>query len=322
MSADMKQLSNKIQTTLAELNMYKTTQEVNINFVEESYNEKLQEIRELRKKLNADLDGLENSTLKELDEIRTALQTSLKKDIENCRLLKDKLQHLSEAVQSLCDKSKKDLEFIASRKCLDKIHEFESYLKENPVKVQSQIIFQANTDIVQYLTKQSCLGRTIKMNSDQVLTVKGKSEYNLKISSDTSHTCFFVGMCSLPSGHVILADRLNENVKLLDQHYNVSSHCEMSAAARDICKITSSEVAVSLCSGYVQFISVKKGQLLKGREFKVPHEAIGIAHHKGALYVTSGNALYHYTLTGTLIKKLYENIEYEYTGKWMVNIYE
>ncbi|KAH3869844.1 hypothetical protein DPMN_033015 [Dreissena polymorpha] len=67
------------------------------------------------------------------------------------RLLKDELQHLSESVQGLCDKSKEDIEFIASRKCVDKIHEFESYLHENPVKVPSQIIFQANINLLQYL---------------------------------------------------------------------------------------------------------------------------------------------------------------------------
>ncbi|XP_052234923.1 tripartite motif-containing protein 66-like isoform X1 [Dreissena polymorpha] len=146
-SVDIQQLSNKIQIILADLNKFKRSQEASIHFVEGSYSEKLQEIREVRKKLNADLDGLENSTLKELDTIRSTLQTSLKKDVDNCSRLKDELQQLSEAVQGLCDKSKKDIEFIASRKCLDKILESESYLKENSVKVQSSIIFKANIDL-------------------------------------------------------------------------------------------------------------------------------------------------------------------------------
>ncbi|XP_052265707.1 uncharacterized protein LOC127868128 [Dreissena polymorpha] len=119
-------------------------------------------------------------------------------------------------------------------------------------------------------------------------------------------------MCSLPSGHVIIADNLNENVKLLDQHYKVSSHCDLSSPPTDICQITSSEVAVSHVNGGVQFISVRNGQLVKGRKFQLPHKAEGIAHHKGTLYVTSGKALYHYALTGTLIKKLYENTEHEH----------
>ncbi|KAH3869843.1 hypothetical protein DPMN_033014 [Dreissena polymorpha] len=115
------------------------------------------------------------------------------------------------------------------------------------------------------------------MNPDQVLTVKKKSEYNVKISSDISQTCFVSGMCSLPSSHVILADNLNGNVKLLDQHYNASSHCDVSspvASPTDICRVTLSEVAVSfgkksvsLSNGSVQFISVSNGQLITLRTY-------------------------------------------------------
>ncbi|KAH3718011.1 hypothetical protein DPMN_060808 [Dreissena polymorpha] len=54
-------------------------------------------------------------------------------------------------------------------------------------------------------------------------------------------------------------------------------------------------------------MSVSNGQLVNGRKLQLPHKAVGIAHHQGALYITSGTALYHYTLTGTLVKNLYED---------------
>ncbi|XP_052265698.1 uncharacterized protein LOC127868122 [Dreissena polymorpha] len=320
LSVDMKQFSNKIQTILAEINKFKRTQEDSIQSVEGSYSEKLQEIRDQRKKLNAALDELEKTTLKELDEIRTILQISLKKDVDNCSRLKDELQQLSEAVQGLCDKSKKEMEFIASRKCLDKIHESETYLRKNPVKVQSSLIFHVNTDIEQYLSQQSSLGRivhsiqslTLKMIPDQVMTVKRKFEYNVKIPSDTAPNCSIIGICSLPSGHVIVADRTNKKVKLLDKSYNVSSHCDVSGSPWDIYPITSSEVAVTVnCD--VQFISISNGQLVIGRKMQLSHAAVGIAHHQGAVYITNGTALYHYTLTGTLVKKIYEDPAVLYT---------
>ncbi|KAH3749292.1 uncharacterized protein LOC127846946 [Dreissena polymorpha] len=311
LSADILPLSNKIQIILAELNKFKRSQDASIHFVEGSYSEKLKEIREVRTKFNSYLDGLENSTLQELDKIRATLQTSLKQDVDNCSRLKDELKQLKEAVQSLCDKSKKVIEYIANRKCMDKILECESYLKDNSGKLQSSIIFQANIDIDQYLTKQSSLGKilTLKMNPNQVLTVKRKSEYNVKISSDTSQTCSIHGICSLPNGHVIVTDNNNNTVKLMDQHYNVSGHCDVADRPHDICPITSSEVAVTLgFASVVQFISVSNGQLVNGRKLRLPHFVMGIAHHQGALYITSGDALFHYTLTGALVKKLYEDL--------------
>ncbi|XP_052215213.1 uncharacterized protein LOC127833805 [Dreissena polymorpha] len=312
LSLDMQQLSSKIQAILAELNKFKKIQEGTILSVEGSYSERLQEIREMRKKLNAALDKLENATLKELDEIRTTLETSLKKEVDNCSRLKDKLEQLGEAVQGLHDKNKKEMEFIASRKCQDKIQESESYLRENPVKVQSSIIFKANINIEQHLPQQASLGRIedsmksipLGINPDKVLTLKRKSQYSVKIAKDRSQNCI-EGICSLPSGQVIVADGYNERVKLFDKHYNVSSYCDVSNAPSDICLITSSEVAVTLGVAGLQFMSVSNGQLVNGRKLELPHTAVGIAHHKGALYITSGTALYHYTLTGTLVKKIH-----------------
>ncbi|KAH3820318.1 hypothetical protein DPMN_122064 [Dreissena polymorpha] len=302
-SFDMQQVSSNLQTIVDKLHKVKSKQEGRIQSIEVSCREKLHEIRDLKKKLNATLDELENITLKELDEIRTSLQICLKKDIDNCSRLKDDLQTLSEAVNSLCDKSRKDLEFIVSRKCLDKIQESESYLKENPAKVPSSIIFRANTDIEQYLSKQFGLGRILE--SMQSLTVTRKSEYIVKIQSDRVDLQI-TGICSLPSGQVIVADFNNNKLKLLDQHYKVSSHCDVSYSPRSICQITSSEVAVTMDKD-VQFISVSNGKLVNGRKFSLQHNVNGIAHHRGALYITSGTALYHYTLTGSLVKKLYED---------------
>ncbi|KAH3794715.1 hypothetical protein DPMN_148253 [Dreissena polymorpha] len=336
MDLDMRQLSMNLQTILDELHKFKSTQEASIQFVEVSYSEKLQEIRDLRTKLNASLDALENATLNELDTIRTKLQTSLNKDVDNCNKLKDELKHLHKAVNALCDKRKTKFMVIASKKSENKILECETFLKENIVKSQSSIIFKANIDIEQYLCQQFSLGRIIdsmrslalEINSNKVLTLKTKSEnivrsdtrqYRMRISSDTSF-CRISGISSLPSGHVVVADQYNGKLKLLDKHYNVSSHCNLSAAPIDICQITSSEVAVivKICESYetsaidpgnygVQFISVSNGQLVNGRKFQLPHGAVGIAHHQGALYVTSGTALYHYTLDGSLMKSLYDS---------------
>ncbi|XP_052253921.1 uncharacterized protein LOC127860121 isoform X1 [Dreissena polymorpha] len=303
-SFDMQQLSNNLQTIVKELKEFKSKQKASLQSIEKSCNEKLQEINDLRKKLNAALDALEKTTLKELDKIKTTMLTSKNNDLDNCRRMKDDLHTLGEAVNCLCDKSEKEMEFIASKICLEKIQESESYLKENTVKVQSSIVFQANTDIEQYLSKWSCLGRIVDIM--QSFTVQRKSEYTVRIQSDFYQDFQIIGICSLPSGQVIVADFRNKKVKLLDQHYNMIRHCDVSGNPQDICQITSSEVAVTFNKN-VQFISVSNGQLVNGRKFSVQHYVKGIAHLKGELYITSGTALYHYTLTGSFVKKLYED---------------
>ncbi|XP_052235319.1 uncharacterized protein LOC127847445 [Dreissena polymorpha] len=109
----------------------------------------------------------------------------------------------------------------------------------------------------------------------------------------------------MPSDQVIVTDYHNKKVKLLNQQYNVSSYCDVSGMPWDICQITSSEVAVTLNKD-VQFISINNGNLVSGRKISLQHAVYGIAHHNGVLYITSGTALYHYNMTGTLVKKLFE----------------
>ncbi|KAH3718293.1 hypothetical protein DPMN_061096 [Dreissena polymorpha] len=118
-----------------------------------SYNEELHELRKTRKKINTLFDEIENTTLKELDDKMTRLKVSLNNDMENCNKLKNELNRLSNAIENIIDKGKAELIFIASKKCLQKIKESETYLNENSVQVERILAFQANSDVQQYLSK-------------------------------------------------------------------------------------------------------------------------------------------------------------------------
>ncbi|KAH3749507.1 hypothetical protein DPMN_184005 [Dreissena polymorpha] len=87
----------------------------------------------------------------------------------------------------------------------------------------------------------------------------------------------------------------------------MSGHCYVADAPYDVCQITSSEVAVTLGNTGVQFIYVSHGQLVNGRKLQLPHAAVCIARHQGELYITYGVAHYHYTVTGALVKMLYDD---------------
>ncbi|KAH3750135.1 hypothetical protein DPMN_184652 [Dreissena polymorpha] len=163
-----------------------------------------------------------------------------------------------------------------------------------------------------------------QINPDQMY-VKKKSEYNVKIARDTRQHCYISGICILPSGETIVADYTNKRVKMLDKHYNVSSDLEVESNPQDICQLSPCRVAVTfkrLTFNTVQFIKVSNGKLVIGNKFgeeydypsklQLQHAALGITYHQGDLYITSGTALYHYTLTGRNWqpnRSLYEDTE-------------
>ncbi|KAH3721231.1 hypothetical protein DPMN_064150 [Dreissena polymorpha] len=230
------------------------------------------------------LNEFDNITVKELNEIKEeviSIKGSVTSSIHKCTSLHNDLSHFHEIVQKIGDN--KELCLIASIKC-------------------KHIIQQA-------LTLLGKSGKAIKVQSNTV--------HNVRIPSD-SDECWISGICVLPDGQALVVDWKNQNVKLLNQQYQVVSHWDVNARPVDICLITPSEVAVAVIDNdskihEVQFITVNQGKLVPGRKFQLQHECRGIDHHQGDLFVISSEELYKYTLNGKQVCSLYRS--FDGTGK-------
>ncbi|XP_052247901.1 E3 ubiquitin-protein ligase TRIM33-like isoform X6 [Dreissena polymorpha] len=141
---------------------------------------------------------------------------------------------------------------------------------------------------------------------DQIIKVKSSKKYSVKIERDRSK-CYINGICETASGELLLTDRMNCRVKLLDRTYKVVAHCDLPGKPRSMCSIDSSLVAVTVHNEEVHFIRVTNDQLKEERILKLQHNCKGIAHHHGNLYITDGEALYNYTLDGRLVSKMYKD---------------
>ncbi|KAH3776079.1 hypothetical protein DPMN_177492 [Dreissena polymorpha] len=288
---DLQKVSRKIQTILETLKKLENNWSTNMQSFQISYNKQLDDIRQTRQKINAILDMIEKNTIKKLDDMMANLKASFKTDSDNCSKLKNELKQLSDAIHDIVDKGKAELEFGA-------------------IQAERLVTFQADIDIEQLVSKLSGLGRIVLSYPDQVFTVQGKSEYNVRIPSDSGN-CYITAICVLSSNQILVADNNNKCVKLLDQQYKVVAHCDLNAHPNDMCQITPSEVAVTVIKNMtyeVQFVSVNGGHLVIGRKLQqFQHAFNGIAHDQRDLYLTSGNALYKYSMRGDFIKKLYED---------------
>ncbi|XP_052282936.1 uncharacterized protein LOC127879894 isoform X1 [Dreissena polymorpha] len=319
-STDLQQLSVSIQTILKELKKLQDNQEASIQYVQSSYDEQLHKIQNTRREINAALDTIEQKTRKEMLDTLTKLQASTKSEADKCIRLRDELKQLRDATQDISDKNKQELSFIATRKCEEIIKQSKTFLKST-LQDKFYISFQPNSEIVQYLTTLLGLGKIERMmvqdNSNKVITVKGKSEHNVKVSSDLEE-CSITAILVLPAKQIFVADNRNKKVKLLDQQYQVVSHCSVTGNPHALCDITPSEVAVTVNEDdknihEVQFITVNNRQLVIGRKLQLQHECVGIAFHQGDMYITALTALYKYTLNGKLVSKMYEDTSDSYT---------
>ncbi|KAH3703922.1 uncharacterized protein LOC127860877 isoform X3 [Dreissena polymorpha] len=301
-------MSVELETVLGEIKTLQISQKASIQSLQKTYKEhSAVMIEQMRGNLNTYIDECDNSsvgtsggneqylkeemcrsvlsimnefdniTAKELNEMKDeviSIKGSVTISMHKCTSLHNDLSHFHEIVQKIGDH--KQLCLMASIKC-------------------KHIIQQALT----------LLGK-----SGKAFNVQSNTEHNVRIPSD-SYECSITGICVLTDGQVLVADRGNNRVKLLNQQYQVVSHCDVTEYVEDMCQITPSEVAVALDDDSnthnVQFITVSQSQLTLGRKLELHHGCSGIACHQGELFICSGTALFKYILNGKQLCRLYED---------------
>ncbi|KAH3851933.1 hypothetical protein DPMN_094420 [Dreissena polymorpha] len=323
-ATDHQHLVAKINTILDQLMKLQTNWESNMKSLQVSYEERLKEVRSMRKRINATLDELEKTTLKELDEVKASWNASFKFDVDACSRLRIKLTHLNQTLQET-GKKNAELAFIAYQKSAQMLKQVDKYLNNNSVQREVSLKLIVYNDIKAYLSNLTVLGQTIHVqkeltmqeSSDKAISVAGTTPVSVRLPDGAN--CDIRGICSLFNGQILVAD--NKGLKLLDLQHKVVCECDMSWSQYDMCLITPCQVAVILDRS-IQFVSVNSGKLVKGRELQLQHTCRGVAHHQENLYVTSRTALYKYTLTGTLVNKMYEDTSTSLTGNCLELIFK
>ncbi|XP_052235828.1 uncharacterized protein LOC127847747 isoform X2 [Dreissena polymorpha] len=308
---DAHKLSTNIQEIQEELDKLKDSGKSTLQMLEMKYQQIKKEIDTVRQKINTELDRLERATMQEVGTLISSFTINITEERDKCDSIQESMQYLSKAVNEVCNKSSKLL-FIALEKCQQQIKDSQLLLKESKVTHEYGIEFAPSDEIEKYLCKLAGLGSVGRQNN--VISLQKKSEYSVKMSTEVN-PCSTYAICEHPTGETLILDFQHNKVKLLDKKYQCLSICEVPSYSYDMCLISPNEVVVTTNEkssdgdlNCLQMITVRNGRLEKGRELQLPHWCVGIAHHKGDLYVTSGRALYQYTLTGTLVQKLYEDI--------------
>ncbi|KAH3738135.1 E3 ubiquitin-protein ligase Midline-1-like [Dreissena polymorpha] len=301
-SGDVQQLSSNIKKIKDQLNKRQESAESNFQSLKEKINQMKAEISTVRQKLNVELDRLENETLQELEDLISTFRDEITTNRDHIIDLQVKLQRLSASVKEVCMKNNDNL-FIAVEQCKQKIQQCDLFLQSG--FFNDKFYFEFTNDLDNHLSKRKGLGRFEQPN--KVISLQGKSEYMLKTDKRVGDFC---SISFLPIGVTLALDRRNELLLLFDQQYKYVDNINVPGVLYDMCLISTCEVAV--CCDVkdrheVHFYYVKHMELFKGEVLQLPHSCVGIACHQNNLYVRSRFALYHYLISGKLVKKLYEN---------------
>ncbi|XP_052781938.1 uncharacterized protein LOC128218326 [Mya arenaria] len=317
---EFRQLPQRVAVLRVQIEDMKNDRKKNSSSLRKTRTAILDEIKAIRRKINDILDQMEKTTVQELDGLVAAQELSIKKDMESCTQMDDELKNIIDDIQSK-DSSGEPPLYIGFRKCEEIIKQAKEILQNMSNVVKYNITFRKHNGIEDYLSSMKSFGDFNQSNvfgvqpiaslnpRDHVFATEGYKEYNVRMSSDKS-SCNIQGMCELPGGEIVILDR-NNKVKLLDQEYRVVDHCDVPKYQHDVCHMGGNEVAVCV-DNYdnrheLHFMNIIKGKLVTTRKLSFTHRCYSAAHHGNNLYISSGTALYVYTTTGQLVKKLYED---------------
>ncbi|XP_052781936.1 uncharacterized protein LOC128218324 [Mya arenaria] len=325
---EFRQLPQRVAVLRKQIEDMKNDRKKNCALLKKTRTAIVDEIKAIRKKINDILDKMEKTTVQELDRLVSDQELSIKKDMESCTQMHDELKNIMDDIQSK-DSSGETPLYIGFRNCEKKIKQANEILQNMSNVVKYDITFRKHNGIEDFLSSMKTFGELNESNvyckqplislfpRDHVFDTKGYKEYNVKMSSDKD-TCDILGICELPGGEVVITDFKNRKVKLLDQEYRVVDHCDVPKYPNDVCHIGGNEVAVCVNSNdddrhELHFINITKGKLVTTRKLSFTHRCKSATHHGNKLYISSITALYVYTMTGKLVKKLYENKSGDYT---------
>jgi hypothetical protein len=167
-----------------------------------------------------------------------------------------------------------------------------------PLK-KAKFFFKGDSSIKTYLSQFSTLGH-VRDQKNVFGVIKEKTTHAIDIESDED-ICNIWGTCISGDGNIIIADNTNNKLKLLDkQTYQVKSVCILSASPRSLCRVSDSEIAVSLSNRVIQFAKTKS-ELALTKSLQMEHNCFGLALTKGNIYISDGSQnVYVYDMSGNL----------------------
>ncbi|KAH3792187.1 hypothetical protein DPMN_145678, partial [Dreissena polymorpha] len=309
MSKTMEQLQKSLQDIV-------DREKQNKKSLKASYDLVLKEVLDLRRQINDNLDLLQQNTLRELETIHASTNASLEDHLQQCLLFISKLKGFGTNLKSNLPPERS---FITFRKCLDHTAAADSLMNSMINNNGADIKLLPNSELLQCLADCTDLGKITSriggtqhdFHPNKIVSIHDKSQYNVHTATDSRESSI-TGICETSKGELVISDFYNCSLKLLNRAYTVIDQVKLPIYPWSMCNISSFEMAVTVSDKMtnplngIHFFQADNEKITQIKVLKINHKCYGIAYHDAELFVTSGTALYQYTMDGRLFKKLYD----------------
>lgn len=210
-----------------------------------------EDIASIREEINQYLDKIEEKTLNDLDEIRNKHEAIVKQHIVTCNTAMRELSFHFDNFEKARTSADQRLKHITNHKLRETFRDIDSVLESMNSEVsEPKVSVERNRTLSESLKtgifgvlNHNLQGCSKRFTSDMKPTLI--SDINIRMESDRMLP-WISGSTILTNGDIVLVDRTNDSLKILEPTFKQKSSVSLSGKPRDCCGINDTEVLVTL----------------------------------------------------------------------------
>ena len=266
--------------------------------LEQSKEDCREEIRSFRQEIEEFLDGLETSMLNELKACKNEKQNRISQHISQLTAILKMLEADYKFLEDAKSDGGKSLMFAAEFQVSKGLQDYVDRLSEiDNDTIHTCIKFEKNTKLAQLHNEIDSLGtlsrnivKKVQRNLKVLLDcqIQSQKQINIKLLDDGS-TPWISGSAVMPGGEMVLCDRRNSKLKLLDTSDALKDSMKLKTSPWDISVMDAKTVILTFPDAKQhQYIEVFP-QLKPGRVLQLDKECWGVHVTRDKIFTTCVN---------------------------------
>ena len=247
--------------------------------------------KQFREELSIKLESMEAKTLSEIDTLEAQETKTITQQLDTFKAARNSLDTDRRNLILAKERNDRQSIFVYNIQLSQSVKSLKTITEEITKEVyQPHISFECYPAIT--ITGDQDLG-TVKCHTTRIpqqkgfdeMSVTARNQVNVKVQSDT-YDAWITGSAFLPSGQLILCDRNNKKLKLLDENLQMKESIDVPEQPWDIAVVNQHQVIVTFpLENYLQFIQVTPSLAL-GHTVDLGMECRGVTVSRESIYIS------------------------------------
>ncbi|XP_060575759.1 uncharacterized protein LOC132733175 [Ruditapes philippinarum] len=278
------------------------------SYLEANEQSEIDKINSYAKQIEDNIRQAAQDAIDQVEKQYQNLRSTLKENTVKIREQYEKFSTVKECIESI--KENKSQAFVTFKLNKDEIVDREqAYETGSHIELGQRFRFKIDSKLKKNILERMVLGN-VNLQQD---TFVHKSSFNIRLTSDENKVDVY-GSCVVSDGSIVLADRNNKNIKLVDvRKQQVVDEFIFQTGPTDVCAIERSctnEIAVCLPNEMkVSVIYILNNKFCSDFDINLNFFCFGIFFSDNILYISDPRSVHLVDFTGKVLRTVSVNVK-------------